>query len=1041
MKKEQQSPEHRKISPSSERPFVELRTAIKRRLVCIGLIIVLWGAYGCASSPSERPIHLGEQHQARLDNSDPICIEPPRGPEHRWGFDAQAGQKVIIEAKSYECDTYLLLVDARGRSIAWADDNGWFFNPRIVTTLPATGRYTIIVCGANADQYGTYWLSLTQGDGVDTDSSPDALTYYRQGLRWAEQEQNQRAISWLNLAMGKYHRERRQWAQAEVHYAQSLAAAERSGFLYGQWAVTLERGTMLSQRMRFDQAVGELRRARELSQKLRAAAQAEAAVLVQLGDLYCYIQRGDLAEVFYRTAARLAEQTGRPSVLARVYASLSKFLLERNEDKAVEYARKAYALRDGLGPELNLTTAYALADAYLTSSKPEEWFRLATEVRRAAQHLGYRDKEIAILIEMSMVYGRLNNVEALIRSARQAAELISPDDEDPNPRRMALQMQADGEVIRGNYEAALALCMQALQTTEAAWAREPIKELRQRYLSQSKAICTQILKILNVLNTRSRNGDYARQAFDLAERSRSRVLLKELAEAAARSQPADSARLLEQERSLLEQISAVGRRIALAGPTATPTELDRLEEQRAWLVGQRMQLETQLHRLVKGRTQAVPWFPLTAAQVQKTFLAARPKAAILLYQLGVQESFLIVLRREDAHLLTLPNWSTINSAVTEWRAQIHRQLNPDGSTPQHVQAYGRIAYQLYEMLIRPASQLIHGRDLIIIPDAMLHQLAFEGLVVSAPGQAKDFSQLHYLVEDHVVTYAPSISALVWIETSSPRPVAKTEKRLLLAGDVVFRTRPDAGSITIPAASWPEAGTTGLRARPERGPQFARSRPEQQELSQELIMAHSLRLRDGLQPLPATRDEVLSIARLAEEIRWKPEVLLGSEANECNLRTGDLTIYRLIHLATHAIADPVEGDFSGIVLSATGDHSGDDGLLTASEVARLRLNADLVVLSGCATGSGQPIKAEGIIGLSRAFLIAGARRVCASLWKVEDTSTRQLMTTFYENLLKRRQSTSYALQQAKIKLIRHRAAPYFWAPFVLVGLPDEPLVRE
>jgi CHAT domain-containing protein len=977
---------------------------------------MLCGTYGCHSSPSERPIRLGEQYQARLDKSDPIRVEPPRGPEHRWVFDGQARQKVTIVAESYDCDTYLLLVDSRGRQIAWGDDNGGLFNPRIVTTLPATGRYTVIVCGANADQYGTYWLSFTEGDHVGTDSSLYPLAYYQRGIEWAEQKKNQRAVSWLNLAMGKYFRERRQWAQAEEHYAQSLAAAERAGFWYGQWAVTLERGTLLTQRMRFDQAVAELHRARELSKKLRAADQAEAAVLTQLGDLYCYIQREDLADVYYRTATRQAEQSGRPSALVRVYSSLCKFLLGRDKEKAVEYAHKAYALRDGLDPELNLTATYALAYVYLMSDRFEEGFKLATEIRRTAQRLGCRDKEIAILVDMSLVYGQLNKVEELIRFAREAAELISPDDEDPNPRRMALQIQADGEMMRGNHEVALGLCVNALQTTEAAWVRESIKELRQRYLSQSKAICTQILKNLNALNARYSRSEYARQAFDFAERSRSRVLLDELVDADARSQSDGDAQLLEQEGGLLEQISAVGRQIALAhvGSSVNPVELDQLEEQRAWLVGQRMQLEAQLRRLAADRNHAAQLPPLTAEQVQRKFLAAYPNAVILFYQAGVQESFLIVLTREDAHLIKLPRWSTIRSAVAEWQAQIRRQLNPGEDTAQAAQAYGRIAYQLYEMLIRPAARLLRGCDLIIVPDAALHHLAFEGLVVSAPGRAKDFNQLHYLVEDHAVTYAPSISVLTWIGTRQARPEAKTEKRLLLAGDAVFN---------------------------EHGPQIVQSQPEQQEPTTELAMVHGPRLREGFYPLPATRDEVLSIARLAEGIQWKPKILLGPEANERNFRTDDLTSYRLVHLATHAIADPAEGDFSGVVLSATGDKSGDDGLLTAAEVARLRLNADLVVLSGCTTGGGQTIKAEGVIGLSRAFLVAGARRVCASLWKVEDNSTGQLMANLYENLLKRKQPTSHALRQAKIQFLRNWAAPYFWAPFVLVGSPDEPLTRE
>jgi len=118
----------------------------------IALVALVSAAGGCYRPHSGQLIHLGQRYEGVLRATDQVRAEPPRGPESRWVFDGQAGQRITIAAESCEFDVYLLLIDPRGREVAWSDDNGWFFNARIRATLPATGRYAVIVSGANADQ-------------------------------------------------------------------------------------------------------------------------------------------------------------------------------------------------------------------------------------------------------------------------------------------------------------------------------------------------------------------------------------------------------------------------------------------------------------------------------------------------------------------------------------------------------------------------------------------------------------------------------------------------------------------------------------------------------------------------------------------------------------------------------------------------------------------------------------------------------------------------------------------------------------------------
>lgn len=994
-----------------------MRDRAMRRMLILGLMVGLstlafvlgWRA------PLARPIRLGEQQESALQPDDSFTPDGVCGPKHFWSFEAEAGQRITLTVTSYEFDPSLQLLGPWGRPIAWSEDDDWFFTARIRTTLPTTGRYTAIVCGTNADQYGTYWIALRAGDEEPLWREADVFAYVQRGLQWAESRQNRRARSWLHLALGRYLREHRRWDEAEAHYTESLAAAKAADFRYGQWAIGMERAALLARRMHYEQAIAELERTLALGKSLRAAEYAEALTLTHLGDLYRSLDRNDAATVYYRQALERAERLKHPTPLARLYASLFDFLRLSERERAIAYAERAHALRDGLDPTLRLLVASRLAEAYIMSGKVREGLAVAAEARDLARRLECRDQESALLIVMSLGYFALKDAEGIIRSAREALTLIDPND-DPNPYRMALQMQADGEILRGNHETALQLSTEALRVMERAWARATIEELRQRFLAQAKAISTQIVQSLYALYARHPHDEYARQAFDIAERSRSRSLLEQLAALKIAPSARSAVELFEEERALLDRLSALSRQIvfARAGGTLDVSELDRLEEERARLLNERIRLEARIRHAVAERAEKAWIAPLTAERVQREYLAARPETAVLLYQLGIQESFLIVLTRDSVRLFKLPDWTTIRDAVAEWRAHIRRQATSAGRTAEALRAYTEAAHRLYQMLVQPAAPLIRGRELIIIPDAALYNLAFEALVVNLPDTEN--TRAHYLVEEHAIAYAPSASVLVEVAGRPKQAVRKSD--LLLVGDPVFN------------AEDPRA----------------KEKKEQENASALIAMTAGGRLRSGLHRLPSTEREVREIAALGARYRLRPTVWLGFEASEGNVKRRDLTAYRFLHLATHAVADAEDGELSAIVLSLVGGNCrsepgtrlkegcNDDGILTAAEIARLRLDADLVVLSGCETGTGQRTEAESVIGLGRAFLLAGARRVCGSLWKVEDAATQVLMTKFYEGLLARGLPTAHALRLAKLALIRRGLAPFYWAPFIVIGSP-------
>jgi CHAT domain-containing protein len=169
---------------------------------------------------------------------------------------------------------------------------------------------------------------------------------------------------------------------------------------------------------------------------------------------------------------------------------------------------------------------------------------------------------------------------------------------------------------------------------------------------------------------------------------------------------------------------------------------------------------------------------------------------------------------------------------------------------------------------------------------------------------------------------------------------------------------------------------------------------------------------------------------------KRDILERAEASKENLKKRNLSDYRIIHFATHALIDDKKPARSAIVLSLAQNHK-EDGFLQMREVFNLKLNADLVTLSACQTGLGQLIKGEGIEGLNRAFFYAGASSVMLTLWAINDQASYQLLERFYFHL-RSSGSIMTALRMAKLEMIESGvlAHPYYWGGFIVTGETDK-----
>jgi CHAT domain-containing protein len=375
--------------------------------------------------------------------------------------------------------------------------------------------------------------------------------------------------------------------------------------------------------------------------------------------------------------------------------------------------------------------------------------------------------------------------------------------------------------------------------------------------------------------------------------------------------------------------------------------------------------------------------------------------------------------------------------VTAYR---HLLSKPSLSRSEEI-AVDEISRKLYDLLLAPLEDYFAGKtELLIIP---------EGILAFVPFETLKMPDGRYLVERYDIRYAQSLAINEMIEKRIAlrnRGAARQdgEPALLAFGGAVYNpeTYQDDmhGSEGTTVAEPLHEPDQDSNAAAEFGSEshFSRFREETLSAMNRNMSARGAYAALGLagwSNLPGTLAEVKSIGRIV----GNSTIVTGGEAGESRVKelshSGALKNYRIVHFATHGIVVPDFPELSAIVLSleSEGD-GGDDGYLTMKEISRLDMDADFVNLSACETGLGAVYSGEGIVGLTQAFLVAGANGLSVSLWQVADDSTMKLMVGLYE-LVSRQDLTYYqALNEMKRRFIRDPdyQKPFYWAPFVYYG---------
>jgi CHAT domain-containing protein len=333
--------------------------------------------------------------------------------------------------------------------------------------------------------------------------------------------------------------------------------------------------------------------------------------------------------------------------------------------------------------------------------------------------------------------------------------------------------------------------------------------------------------------------------------------------------------------------------------------------------------------------------------------------------------------------------------------------------------------RLAELVLWPAADQLGHRRLAIVADGALAYVPFSLLPLD---RVIDGHESNMLARNHELVYLPSVSTLTALRKDIVNR-APAPKTIAIMADPVFgaqdsRVKPN--SVEPSQTAGTGSKEFADRQAPGRGLELA-----------QLHFATSSRGsgvdRDGLRRLRSSRREADAIASLTpadEQLE-----ALDFDASKVLATSTVLGQYRIIHFATHGLLNSRQPALSAVVLSLV-DKNGlpIDGYLFLHDIYNLTLQADLVVLSACQTGLGKAAKGEGLIGLTRGFMYAGAPRIVVSLWEVDDVATAELMRRFYDAVFNRKLRPAEALRDAQTSMSSDPLwnSPHYWAAFVLQG---------
>lgn len=839
-----------------------------------------------------------------------------------------------------------------------------------------------------------YWLGENQ----------QSLDFYEQALALCRILNERRPLAHTLLNLGYTHTALGNMQEAFDYYKRALTLWRSTGHRRGEALTLTAIGQLYSRIGEKQEALNFFTQGTKLfrlmGDRLWEATNSSSSA-------YSYLGLGELQRALsnYENALRLWREVNYNQGVAFSLLYIGEVhYTQGNYRQALDYYQQALPiLRDF---KLRRAESYALRYIGRTYAalgeqrKALEYYHSALPLYRIG---GDRQGEAYLLNDLGDTQRMLNEQEQALEYYRQALGLNQTVGdrfgESQTHYHLALL-----ELDQKNLTAACAQIEAALNLSESLRAKVISQELRTSYSASIHQYYKLQMDVLMSLHRQQPALGYDALALAASEKARARSLLELLAEARADLRQGVEPELLERERMLRQQLNGKAERLMrLRGGTPKEAELMAATQEVDTLAAQYDDVRAQIRARSPHYAALTQPQPLDLAAIQASVLD--DDTALLEYALGEQRSYVWAVTKQGIASYELAPRAQIEQSSRRFYDLLIARQPVAGETLKQRRGrlaesdaqYALVAAELSRLVLAPVAAQLGNRRLLIVSEGALQYVPFAAL--PSPVQAGQ-----PLIVEHEIVSLPSASTLAVLrnETSLREPAPKG---VVALADPVFG-KDDARF------------SAGIRARAAAGQRGTKA-------------AATADADLALPRLPETRDEAEAILAVAPA--GAARLVHGFAVNRALVTGPELSQYRIIHLATHGLLDSQHPALSGVALSRFDPRGqSQDGFLRLHDIYNLKLPAELIVLSACNTALGQDVKGEGLIALTRGFMYAGAARVLASLWKVDDEATAELMKEFYQRLLQTRCSPAAALREAQLAMWRQGRAPYHWAAFVLQG---------
>ena len=846
----------------------------------------------------------------------------------------------------------------------------------------------------------------------------EALDSFASALDHWTQSGDRRGQALAHLNLGYTHSDSGNLQKASDHFQQALAlwrtVEDRRGEALAQTALGAINSFVGERQLALNAYEEALRIFRAYGDQ-----QSEGVALNSIGQVYEDLNELPTALDYYKLALELRRANGNRAgeavteyYVARVYRLMGQI------EQALSYYNQSLRLSRRLGKKR--VAAYAFNDiGIIYDSLGRRQFALDQykEVLKFYREAGDRRGQANTLKTIGDIHYSTGEKDRA-RSCYEEALSYSRAAWDRSGEADALYRIARAERDSDELDQSLTHITDSIRIIEEMRSQVASHELRTSYFASIHKHYEFLLALLMQLHELRPTGGYAAAAMQASENARARSLVETLLEAKADVRLGVDPTVLERERSLQRELNAKALYLMRLRNTAqTEADAEQIEKEVRQLTNEYEQVQSLIRSQSPRYASLMQPPPPSLEEIQNEL---RGDDTILLeYALGEEKSYVWAVTSDSFSAYELPAREQIERLTREVHSLLTARPGDAIAIPETQpqpaeldQQYWQKAAELSRTLFGPVAQQLGSKRLLIVADGTLQYLPFEAL--PAPETAEEPADKPTATSDpvplairHEIVYLPSASTLIALRRETSRSMMAPKSVFVLA-DPVF-DKGDPRVKTLAARHEVAAGSVARLAtlKDAGGISFPR--------------------------LPSTRQEAEAIVSfIPEDSR---AVATDFAANRALALSAELERYRIVHIATHSVVNSQHPELSGIVLSLVNERGQEeDGFLQLHDIYSLKLDADLVVLSACNTALGKEVRGEGLVGLTRGFMYAGASSVVASLWKVDDSATAELMTHFYKAMFEDKLPPAAALRYAKETMWRqkHWRSPYYWSAFVLQG---------